>query len=50
MELLGDPADTDIRSLDQNYVSVTPIWFDLTHFKEIDNLRREWGDDVTRGP
>lgn len=50
MELLGDPVDTDIRLLEQNYVSVTPIWFDLTHYREIENLRREWGQDVTRTP
>ena len=31
LEQLDDPAGTDIDALNAGYVSVTPIWFDLTH-------------------
>lgn len=31
LEQLGDPAGSDLRALEEGFVSVTPIWFDLTH-------------------
>ncbi|TAN37527.1 MAG: 5'/3'-nucleotidase SurE [Verrucomicrobia bacterium] len=31
LELLGDEGETDIIAVREGYVSLTPIWFDLTH-------------------
>jgi 5'-nucleotidase len=31
LELLGDVAGTDIVAVREGYISLTPIWFDLTH-------------------
>lgn len=38
LEQLGDPAGSDIEALNQRYVSVTPIWFDLTHQRVMGEL------------
>ncbi len=38
LEQLGDPAGTDLEALKENYVSVTPIWFDLTHQQALAGL------------
>jgi 5'-nucleotidase len=35
---LGD-AHTDTRALAEGYVTITPIFFDLTHYKELERLR-----------
>jgi len=42
MELLGDGADTDIRAIEDGYVSLTPIWFDLTHHAVLSDFRKAW--------
>ncbi len=42
MELVGDGDGTDIKALEDGYVSLTPIWFDLTHHKVLDEFRRTW--------
>ncbi len=36
----GTAAGTDIRALEQGYVAVTPIWYDLTHDAALPRLRR----------
>ena len=41
LELLGDVEDTDIIAVREGYVSLTPIWFDLTH-REALSAFREW--------
>ncbi len=42
MEQLGESADTDLRALDEGFVSLTPIWFDLTHQAVLEDFRRTW--------
>ncbi len=42
MELLGDREGTDICALEEGYVSLTPIWFDLTHQAVLEDLRKVW--------
>jgi len=39
MEQLGDVKGTDLEALNQEFVSVTPIWFDLTHHAAIPHLK-----------
>lgn len=39
IEILGDREGTDLDALQHNYVSLTPIWFDLTHREALDHLR-----------
>lgn len=31
LEQIGDVTDTDVEAIKNGYVSLTPIWFDLTH-------------------
>ncbi len=40
IEEIGDMKGTDLEALNQGYVSVTPIWFDLTHAAEIPRLKK----------
>ncbi|MDR1271908.1 MAG: 5'/3'-nucleotidase SurE [Clostridiales Family XIII bacterium] len=42
--IAGDfqPDDSDVIANSLNYATVTPLQFDLTNFKLIDELRREW--------
>ncbi len=42
MELLGDGAGTDIQALEEGYVSLTPIWFDLTHHRVLADFKSTW--------
>lgn len=42
MELLGDGEGTDIRALEDGYVSLTPIWFDLTHQAVLRDFQQVW--------
>ena len=42
MELLGDREGTDICALEEGFVSLTPIWFDLTHQAVLEDLRKVW--------
>lgn len=39
LEQLGDTQGTDVEALKDGYVSLTPIWFDLTHHAVLDTLR-----------
>jgi len=41
---LSEPLDFDVTALSNNYISITPIHFDLTHHPSIDALlRRKFG-------
>lgn len=41
---LTEPLDYDVTALSQNYISITPIHFDLTHHPSISSLlRRKFG-------
>jgi len=40
LELLGDMTDTDIDAVNRGYISLTPIWFDLTHREALPLFRR----------
>lgn len=42
IELLGDGEGTDIRALENGYVSLTPIWFDLTHQAVLGDFKKIW--------
>ena len=44
IELLGDGQGTDIRALEDGYVSLTPIWFDLTHQAVLGDFRKIWDE------
>lgn len=46
MRLLEDPADTDLQALEDGYVSLTPIGFDMTRHKALPHIAR-WQDVVT---
>ncbi|NQT82566.1 5'/3'-nucleotidase SurE [bacterium] len=37
---LAEPSDVDVTALSNNYISVTPIHFDLTHYPSIEALLR----------
>jgi len=37
---LSEPPGVDVKALSENYVSVTPIHFDLTHYPTIESLLR----------
>lgn len=45
MELLGDGEGTDIKALEDGYVSLTPIWFDLTHEAVLPEFRALWSEE-----
>ena len=40
-KITGDTAGTDIQTLADGLVSLTPIWFDLTHTAVLPKLR-DW--------
>ncbi len=40
LEDLSEPPDVDVTALSNNYISVTPIHFDLTHYPSIEPLLR----------
>lgn len=40
MELLGPPENTDVRAIEQGYVSITPIGLDLTHYPAMEEIRK----------
>jgi 5'-nucleotidase len=42
MELLGDGDGTDIKAVEDGYVSLSPIWFDLTHSSVLPEFQRQW--------
>ena len=41
LKITGDTAGTDIQALADGFVSLTPIWFDLTHTAALPKLR-DW--------
>ena len=41
LKITGDTAGTDIQALADGFVSLTPIWFDLTHTAVLPKLR-DW--------
>jgi len=41
LKITGDTAGTDIQALADGFVSLTPIWFDLTHAAALPKLR-DW--------
>lgn len=45
LELLGDATGTDLEALQQGYVALTPIWFDLTHRAALDHFK-DWAPPV----
>ncbi|MFH0810667.1 MAG: 5'/3'-nucleotidase SurE, partial [Pseudomonadota bacterium] len=45
---MGDEG-TDIRALSDGYVTVTPIFYDLTHHRELERLRGAWQLELTAG-
>jgi 5'-nucleotidase len=42
IEPLGDRNGTDLTALDEGYVSISPIWFDLTHREALAQVRADW--------
>lgn len=42
LEQLGDMKGTDLEALNRSQVSLTPIWFDLTHQTALPKLKK-WG-------
>ena len=38
--MLGDFQGTDVQAVAENYVALTPIWFDLTRMDALDGLRQ----------
>lgn len=47
LEQLGDTQGTDVEALKEGWVSLTPIWFDLTHHAALDTLRA-WSLELPR--
>ncbi len=45
MKIFDDDANTDLRTLAEGYVSLTPLWFDLTHQEAIPKLEK-WTDTL----
>ncbi len=43
-ETMGATADTDVEALEQNYASVVPIHFDLTHDRLLKEYQSRWGE------
>ena len=37
-----EAADTDLKALEAGFVSLTPIWFDLTHDAVLPDFRKVW--------
>jgi 5'-nucleotidase len=42
LESVGDATGTDVQALNDGYVSLTPIWFDLTHYDVLGDFRGAW--------
>lgn len=45
IEQLGEPGNSDLKALEAGFVSLTPIWFDLTHHAVMDEFRRTWAEE-----
>ena len=39
LEQIGDMSGTDLQALNNQFVSLTPIWFDLTHSDAIPHIK-----------
>jgi broad specificity polyphosphatase/5'/3'-nucleotidase SurE len=39
LEQIGDMNGTDLQALNNQFVSLTPIWFDLTHSDAIPHVK-----------
>lgn len=46
MALLEDPADTDLQALEEGYVSLSPLGFDLTRHTALPHFEK-WRDAIT---
>jgi len=45
------PPETDDHALDQGFVAITPLHFDLTHTEQMKSLAaRDWGPDTPTAP
>lgn len=44
MELEAGQTDTDVQALEEDCVSLTPIWFDLTNYRIMDRFASSWRD------
>jgi 5'-nucleotidase len=42
LEMLGAKQGTDLEALEENFVSITPIWFDLTHQSALPHFGADW--------
>ncbi len=42
MQQIGDSDGTDLRALEEGFVSLTPIWFDLTHYAVLEDFKKTW--------
>lgn len=47
MQLVGDPEGTDLQAVENGYVSLTPIHFDLTHYPSLKPLG-QWANQLTQ--
>lgn len=42
IEAIGVKEGTDLQALEQGFISVSPIWFDLTHRAALARVRADW--------
>ncbi len=42
MKSIGETKETDVQAIDDGYVSLTPIWFDLTHQSAMSHFNSTW--------
>lgn len=40
LEEIHNDADSDVVAIEENYISITPLYFDLTHYSILDDLRK----------
>ncbi|WP_066635674.1 5'/3'-nucleotidase SurE [Desulfolucanica intricata] len=45
MDVVTDSPDIDSQAIKENFISITPIHFDLTHFSQINDLKN-WAKDI----
>lgn len=39
LQMIGDTRETDVQAVEDGYVSLTPIWFDLTHHAVLGQMK-----------
>ncbi|HMP73075.1 MAG TPA: 5'/3'-nucleotidase SurE [Kiritimatiellia bacterium] len=44
LELHTGQENSDVQALEEGFVSLTPIWFDLTNYRRLDAFRETWSD------